>query len=160
VPTGGNVTPSLLLGWGPAVCLGAALACVAWAFAVALGEDDADDAEDEAEADPVLGEEEAVLWVTVPEAAPVVEVELDDPPHAVSSSTSEPSPVATVHPLLRITCLSLQNPVPGSFGWARTQPVDVTSLAVSLITCHLPSRPLPLVLSGAAPLNVYKGKPS
>jgi hypothetical protein len=51
-----------------------------------------------------------VLWVAVPEAAPVVEVELDDPPHAVSSSTSEPSPVATVHPLLRITSLLTEGP--------------------------------------------------
>jgi hypothetical protein len=63
-----------------------------------------------------------VLWVAVPEAAPVVEVvlELDDPPHAVSSSTSEPSPVATVHQLLRITSLSLpEDPVPGSHGSCR-----------------------------------------
>jgi hypothetical protein len=65
-----------------------------------------------------------VLWVAVPEeAAPVVEVELDDPPHAVSSSTSEPSPVATVHPLLRITSLSLQrDPGPGSRGSAGHSP--------------------------------------
>ena len=102
VPIGGNVTPALLLGWASAVCLDAELECVALAFAVDLGDDD-----DEAEDDPVLAAEEAVLWVAVPEAAPVVELELDDPPHAVSSSTSEPSPVATVHPLLRITSLSL-----------------------------------------------------
>jgi hypothetical protein len=53
---------------------------------------------------------EAVLCVAVPDAAPVVEpeveVELDDPPQSVSSSASEPSPAATVHPLLRITCVS------------------------------------------------------
>jgi hypothetical protein len=67
---------------------------------------EADVAAAEAEAEPVLDDEEAVLWVTVPEAAPVAEGELDEPPHAVSSRTSEPSPVATVHPLLRITCLS------------------------------------------------------
>jgi hypothetical protein len=28
--------------------------------------------------------------------------ELDDPPHAASSSASDPSPVAAAHPLLRI----------------------------------------------------------
>ncbi len=114
VPIGGNVTP-LLLGSASAVCLDAELECVALAFAVDLGDDD--EAEDED--DPVLDDEEAVLWVGVPAAAPVVELELDDPPHAVSSSTSEPSPVATVHPLLRITSLSLQgNRYPGPIGLA------------------------------------------
>jgi hypothetical protein len=108
VPTGGNVTPSLLLGWGPAVCLGVPLEEVAFAFAVDLG-DDEDEAGDED--DPVLAIDEAVPWAAVP----VVEVELDDPPHAVSSSTSELSPVATVHPLLRITSLSLrEDPGTGS----------------------------------------------
>src|SRR5215471_15184159 len=96
VPIGGNVTPALPLGWASAVCLGAELECVAWAFADDAGDDDVADPELDADDD------EAVPWVTVPEAAPVVEVELDDPPHAVSSSSSEPSPVATVHPLLRI----------------------------------------------------------
>jgi hypothetical protein len=112
VPTGGNVTPSLLLGWGRAVCLGLALEEVAFAFAVDLGDED----EDEDEDDPVLAIDEAVPWAAVPWAAvPVVEVELDDPPHAVSSSTSELSPVATVHPLLRITSLSLrEDPGTGS----------------------------------------------
>ena len=100
VPIGGNVTPALLVGWASAVCLGAELECVARAFA---DDDVADAAGPELDAD----DDEAVLWVTVPEAAPVVEVELDDPPHAVSSSSSEPSPVATVHPLLRITSFSL-----------------------------------------------------
>ena len=115
VPTGGNVTPALLLGWASAVCLGDELECVAWAFAV-----DVADVEDVA--GPELDDDEAVLWVAAPEAAPVVEVvlELDDPPHAVSSSTSEPSPVATVQPLLRITSLSLpEDPVPGSHGSCR-----------------------------------------
>ena len=111
VPTGGNVTPALLLGWASAVCLGDELECVPWAFAVDVADDDVADV-----AGPEL-DDEAVLWVAVPEAAPVVEVvlELDDPPHAVSSSTSEPSPVATVQPLLRITSLSLPgDPEPGS----------------------------------------------
>src|SRR5260370_40263934 len=30
---------------------------------------------------------------------------LDDPPHAVSSNSSEPNPAAAAHPLLRITTL-------------------------------------------------------
>src|SRR5690349_16453252 len=102
VPTGGKVTPVLLLGWASAefVSFGTGLDCVALAF----GDDDADEAEDD---DPVLAPEEAGFWVAVPDGAPVVVVVELDPPHAVSSSTSEPSPVATVHPLLRITCLSL-----------------------------------------------------
>jgi hypothetical protein len=108
VPTAGNVTPALLLGWALAVCLDEELEDVALAFADDLG----DDVEDEA--GPELDDDEAVPWVTAAEAAPVVEVELDDPPHAVSSSTSELSPAATVHPLLRITSLSLPGtPVPG-----------------------------------------------
>jgi hypothetical protein len=94
VPIGGNETPALLLGWASADFSAAEAECVPWALAVDVGEDD-----------PVLADDTAVPWVVVAEAAPVVELELDDPPHAVSSSTSEPSPAATVHPLLRI-CLS------------------------------------------------------
>ncbi len=101
VPIGGNVTPALLLGWASAVCLADELEDVALAFADELGDDDVADV-----AGPELDDDEAVLWVAVPEAAPVLEVELDDPPHAVSSSSTEPSPVATAHPLLRITSLS------------------------------------------------------
>jgi hypothetical protein len=150
VPTGGNVTPALLLGWGPAVCLDDEPEDVALAFADDAGDDDVD------EDDPVLADDEAVPWVAVPEAAPVVEVELDDPPHAVSSSTSEPSPVATVHPLLRIASLSLpEDPVSRiPWGLPGTQPADVTSLAESLTTCHLPPMPLPFVLNAPAPLSV------
>src|SRR5581483_6943357 len=56
-------------------------------------------------ADPLL----AAGWPEAP--PPAAEVELpDDPPHAASSSTSDPSPVAAVHPLLRITS-------PISLGW-------------------------------------------
>jgi len=94
VPTGRNET--LLVGAGPAVCLADELEDVAWACAEDVGDD--------VVADPELDDDEAVLWV----AAPVVEVEFDDPPHAVSSSSSEPSPAATVHPLLRIRSLSLR----------------------------------------------------
>jgi hypothetical protein len=102
VPTGGNVTPALLLGWAWAVWFDDGLEDVALPFGVDLADDDVEDV-DGAEVD----EDEAVLWVAAPEAELVVEDELDDPPHAVSSSTSEPSPVATVHPLLRITSFSL-----------------------------------------------------
>ena len=112
VPIGGNVTPALLVGWAWALCVGDELEDVDLAFAVDVADDDVAD-----EAGPELDDDDAVLWVAVPEAAPVVEVvlELDDPPHAVSSSTSEPSPVATVQPLLRITSLSLPgDPEPGS----------------------------------------------
>jgi hypothetical protein len=35
----------------------------------------------------------------------VLDVELDDPPHAVSSRASEPIPAAAANPLLRITTL-------------------------------------------------------
>jgi hypothetical protein len=94
VPTGGNETPALLLGCASADFSAAEVERVARALAVDAGEDD-----------PVLADDTAVPWVVVPEAAPVAELELDDPPHAVSSSTNEPSPAATVHPLLRI-CLS------------------------------------------------------
>ena len=66
VPIGGNVTPALLLGWASAVCLGDELEDVALAFADDLG-DDAGDV-----AGPEMGDE-AVLWVAVPEAAPVLE---------------------------------------------------------------------------------------
>jgi hypothetical protein len=100
VPIGGYDPP--LLGWAWAVCLDDELEDVAFPLAVDLGDDELVDV-----ADPELADDEAVLWVAAPEAVLVeVEVEPDDPPHAVSSSTSEPSPVATVHPLLRITFLS------------------------------------------------------
>jgi hypothetical protein len=114
VPTGGNVTPALLLGWASAVCLGDEFEDLASAFADDVGDDGVEDV-----AGPELDDDDAVLWVAVPEAAPVVVLELDDPPHAVSSSTSEPSPVATVHPLLRITSLLTGDPVPGFRGSGR-----------------------------------------
>jgi hypothetical protein len=102
VPIGGNVTPAFALGWASAVCPADELGDVAPAFA-----DDLAAGGDADVAGPELAGDEAVLWVAVPEAAPVTEVELepDDPPHAVSSSTSEPSPAATAHLLLRITSL-------------------------------------------------------
>jgi hypothetical protein len=38
--------------------------------------------------------------------------EPDDPPHAASSSTSDPSPVAAAHPLLRMTDLQFDKDGP------------------------------------------------
>ena len=108
VPIGRNET--LLVGAGPAVCSGDELEDVALAFAEDVGDDAVAD-----EAGPELDDDEAVPWVVAPVAAPVVDVEFDDPPHAVSSSSSEPSPAATVHPPLRITSLSLTGP-PGARG--------------------------------------------
>jgi hypothetical protein len=108
----------LLLGWAWAwaAWLDDESEDVGWEFAVDRGDDEVEDV-----AGPEL-DEEAVLWVGLPAAAPVVVevevvVELDDPPHAVSSSSSEPSPAATVHPLLRITSVSLEeDPGAGSLG--------------------------------------------
>jgi hypothetical protein len=106
VPFGANVTPSLLLGWALAARLDDEPEDVGWEFAVALGDDNVEDV-----AGAELDDDDApALWVVLLEAAPVVEVgvEVGDPPHAVSRSTSEPSPAATVHPLFRITSVSLE----------------------------------------------------
>ena len=95
VPIGRNVT--LALGRASAICLDDELGDVAFALAVELGDDVEDVAGPELDDD-----DEPAAWV----AAPVVELELDDPPHAVSSKASEASPVATIHLFLRITSLS------------------------------------------------------
>jgi hypothetical protein len=90
VPTGGNDTGPEL-GCGPTEWWGLMGAGLAFLEAVAA-----------AEADAVLCVAEADPEVVL-EAAPEAEFdELDDPPHAASSSTSAPSPVAAVHPLLRM----------------------------------------------------------
>src|ERR1700690_761633 len=76
VPTGGKLTAPLL-GCGPPPALGDALPVVACGVAL----------------DPAT-----VAWS-------VLEAEfdeLDEPPHAASSSTSDPSPVAAANPLLRM----------------------------------------------------------
>ena len=154
VPVGGNVTPALLLAWARAVCLADELEDFGLALAVELAADDEADV-DGPESD---GDDEAVLWTAVPEAVLAAELELDDPPHPASSSSSEPTPLATAHPLLRIR-LSLRGPgtrAEKGIGQNR-HPVVATLLAESLITCHSPSRPLPLVLSAPAPFNVYRG---
>src|ERR1035438_4612724 len=91
VPTGGNDTAPLL-GCGPALL---------WGFALDVGVEPPP-AVLVAEADEAALDPATVAWA-VPVAAPAAEVdELDDPPHADSSSTSDPSPVAAAHPLLRI----------------------------------------------------------
>jgi hypothetical protein len=46
-----------------------------------------------------------VLWLAGVLVVLETEVELDDPPHAASSSASDPSPAAAHHPLLRIVSL-------------------------------------------------------
>ena len=96
--------------------------------------------------------------------------EFDDPPHAASSSTSDPMPAAAVHPLLRITFLQFARMTrravmmcgPGTLEpLARDgQPAPPTMLLSDiLITCHTPPTPLPLVVSAFAPLKVYSGLP-
>ena len=98
VPTGGNVTSALLLGWAWAVCLADEPEDFGLALAVELAEDD----EADVDGPEVDADDEAVLGPAVSAA----ELELDDPPHPASSSSSEPTPPATAHPLLRITPLS------------------------------------------------------
>ena len=88
VPTGGNVTSALLLGWAWAVCLADELEDFGLALAVELAEDDEADVDGpEADAD-----DDAVLWTAG--SVPAAELELDDPPHPASSSSSEPTPPA------------------------------------------------------------------
>src|SRR5581483_8323639 len=108
VPTGGiDRSSAAPLGCGPTDLCGLAFAFPVdvepppWLDVEAAVSDDAAGAG----ADPLL----AAGWPEAP--PPSAEVELpDDPPHAASSSTSDPSPVAAVHPLLRITS-------PIALGW-------------------------------------------
>ena len=97
MPTAGiDSFPALLLGWGPAVWWGVGVGWVVVPFE--LGDPVAgvvevlDDAEAEAD----------VLWLAEVLVLIAAGVEDPDPPHADSSSTSDPSPAAA-HPLLRIT---------------------------------------------------------
>src|ERR1700733_384476 len=105
VPTGGNDTPTLLLGCGPAV------GPVAWGEllwvgpVVAVWPTVGPGAAAALPAAPVDGA--AVAAVVDPR--PVLDVE--DPPHAVSSS-SDPRPAAATHPLLRITFSFIDGPLP------------------------------------------------
>ena len=97
VPTAGmDWSPPLGSGatdlWGLAFFFGPLLVAVAAAVADDAGADDGTAAPD----DPLLAS--GAL-----DAEPAAEFELDDPPHAASSSTSDPMPAAAAHPLLRIT---------------------------------------------------------
>jgi len=101
VPIGGmDEMPAL--GCGPAVWCGVADPGEPGddppPFLVAVLAADTDDAGAAGPDDPLP------VWTEL-EPAPVAPVGLDDPPHAASSSTSDPSPVAAAHPLLRITSL-------------------------------------------------------
>jgi hypothetical protein len=104
VPTGGKLTSVLLLGLDSA-----ATSLLAEAEALALADDEAAPAVADAGEDPEADADEAALWIEVLGAAVAFAavLELDDPPHAASASTSEPSPPAAAHRLLRITCFSL-----------------------------------------------------
>jgi hypothetical protein len=82
-------------GFGCAVAVGDDAALVLVAVAAA----DTDDAGAAGPDDPLLG------WPAALEPEPAAEVDTDDPPHAASSRTSDPIPVAAAHPLLRITSL-------------------------------------------------------
>jgi hypothetical protein len=105
VPIGGNDTPALPLAWGWAAGgadvgdVGAAL-CVGFALAELAG------------LVAALLDDVAVLGgaVALPGVVPAAVLELDDPPHAASSRTSDPSPAAAAHLLLRITSVSFGLP--------------------------------------------------
>jgi len=128
---------------------------------------------------------EPLLATGALEPEPAAVFEPDDPPHAASSSTSDPSPVAAAHPLLRIRVSNFarmarspgtRSGLPGasrvlsapgrhaarpggSWNLRRdAQPVTML-LSDSLITCHMPPTPLPVVVSAFAPLYVYSGMP-
>jgi hypothetical protein len=60
---------------------------------------------DDAGADDGTVPDAALLARAPLDAEPAAEFEPDEPPHAASSSTSDPIPVAAAHPLLRITSL-------------------------------------------------------
>jgi hypothetical protein len=88
--------------WSPPLGSGATDLCglafldaVAPALLVAVASAVADDAG----ADDGTVPDAALL---APDADPAAEFAPDEPPHAASSSTSDPIPVAAAHPLLRI----------------------------------------------------------
>jgi len=87
---------SLPLGSGPTDLWGLADA-VESALLVAV---DAAVADDAGAVDGTAPDEP--LASAAPDAEPAAEFEPDEPPHAASSSTSDPMPVAAAHPLIRI----------------------------------------------------------
>jgi len=165
VPTGG-------MDWSPPLGSGATDLCglALWdaddpAFLVAVAAAVADDAG----ADDGTVPDAALLASGPLDADPAAEFE-PEPPHAASSSTSDPMPAAAANPLLRITFLQFARMTrravmmcgPGTLEpLARDgQPAPPTMLLSDiLITCQTPPTPLPLVTSAFAPLNVYSGLP-
>src|SRR5580658_3080922 len=140
-------------GFGPAP-LAAGCGCAAWddgalAAGVVL---DAAAADEAADVDGWLAllDDAAELCGADVEAA----VGLDDDPHAVSSSASDPSPAATAHPLLR-----MRSPYRPRGTYVSQPPRLTMSLADSLITCHRPPTPSPVVESGFSDLKMYSGYP-
>src|SRR5437764_14583028 len=96
-----TVVPTAGMDWSPPLGSGATDLCglafldgVAPALLVAVAAAVADDAG--ADDGPALAEDPL-------DADPAAEFEPGEPPHAASSSTSDPIPVAAAHPLLRIT---------------------------------------------------------
>src|SRR6516164_5101603 len=79
-------------------------------------------------------------------AWPPVEVEAgfedpDDPPHAVSSRISEPSPAAAAKPLLRITTLHSRFSVPWGASGVHRLLRDATPFPIRRKRTRLPGRP-------------------
>src|SRR5689334_15607229 len=166
VPTGG-------MDWSPPLGSGATDLCglafldaVAPALLVAVASAVADDAGADDGTVP-----DAALLAWAPDADPAAEFAPDEPPHAASSSTSDPIPVAAAHPLLRIISpirkddtkrsRAVMTPGPGTLEPpADGQPAPPTMLLSDILTtCHTPPTPLPLAASGLAPLKVYSGLP-
>src|SRR6266566_5036259 len=94
VPTGG-MDWSLLLGNGPTDLCGLADAVDPALLVDAAVADDAGAVDGTAPDEPLLASGPL-------DAEPAAEFEPDEPPHAASSSTSDPMPVVAAHPLLRI----------------------------------------------------------
>ena len=157
VPTAGmDWSPPLGSGatdlWGLAFFFDPLLVAVATAVADDAGADDGTAAPD----DPLLAS--GAL-----DAEPAAEFDAP-PPHAASSSTSNPIPVAAAHPLLRIISpirkddtkrsRAVMTPGPGTLEPpADGQPTPPTMLLSDILTtCHTPPMPLPLVASAFAPL--------
>src|SRR5580692_590993 len=157
-----TVVPTAGMDWSPPLGSGATDLCglaflddVAPALLVAVAAAVADDAG--ADDGPALAEDPL-------DADPAAEFEPDEPPHAASSSTSDPIPVAAAHPLLRIISpirkddtkrsRAVMTPGPGTLEPpADGQPAPPTMLLSDILTtCHTPPMPLPLVASAFAPL--------
>src|SRR5947207_9178888 len=144
-----TVVPTAGMDWSPPLGSGATdlrglafLDDVAPALLVAVAAAVADDAG--ADDGPALVEDPL-------DADPAAEFAPDEPPHAASSSTSDPIPVAAAHPLLRIISpirkddtkrsRAVMTPSPGTLEPpARDgQPAPPTMLLSDILTtCHTP----------------------